>query len=202
MIKVLCLAGALCGAGALSQFPEFSQQYLQRLGGQVDELTRFVKDFDASALAEGLGREEALEQLGGEGFADRHQADMRSTFARHARLSEHLQVLQEASALERLTLVHRMADSETLAATWGDYSPAVPASLAGVASAGTGFLGGWALMAALLASCTAPFRRLKARRPEPVKRKEPGMRKDPPVARPTLVTDTPSHIPRLAGAQR
>lgn len=36
--RVLALAGGLSGAVGLSQFPEFSQQYLQRLAGQVDAL--------------------------------------------------------------------------------------------------------------------------------------------------------------------
>ncbi|MBU0778826.1 MAG: DUF2937 family protein, partial [Alphaproteobacteria bacterium] len=35
MIRALALIGGLAGGAALSQYPEFSQQYLQRLAGQV-----------------------------------------------------------------------------------------------------------------------------------------------------------------------
>ena len=55
--KALCLAGAFVGGGSLSQYPEFAQQYTQRLAGQVDALGQVVADFDRSALA-AIGRPE------------------------------------------------------------------------------------------------------------------------------------------------
>ena len=61
MIGVLRLAVAVCVAIVLSQFPAFSDQYVQRLGGQVDALTRVAADFDASAEGAGLTRDQALE---------------------------------------------------------------------------------------------------------------------------------------------
>ncbi len=200
MIRALCLVGGLTGAVGLSQYPEFSQQYIQRLAGQVDALTIEAKRFDDSALAEGMGREEALQALAGSDFLDRRQADMRAMFARHARLGENLIVLRAASPLERLTLPHRMADGPTAQEVWGDFTPAVPVSMAGAASAGAGFLGGWAAIAAILAALTTPFRRRRGA--QGAKRREPAIKKDPPVMRPTLVTDQQSHVPRLAGAQR
>lgn len=202
MIRALCLVGGLAGAAGLSQFPEFSQQYMQRLGGQVDELTRIAKEFDASALAEGLGREEALEQLGGEGFADRHQADLRAMFARQARLAENLAVLQNASSLERMMMPQRMMDRATVAAAWQDFTPAVPFSTAGVAAAGTGFVGGWAAILALLGVVLMPFRgrRNHSARRDP--RPTPNVKTDPPVTRPQQAPQTQSHIRPLAGAKR
>lgn len=202
MIRVLCLIGGLTGAAGLSQYPEFSQQYMQRLGGQVDELTRQVKDFDDTALADGMGREEMLEAMAQTPLVAAQEALWRRTFARHARLSEHLMILREASALERLALPHRMADAATVQAVWSDFTPAMPLSMAGAASAGTGFLGGWAAFWAVFAVITLPFRRIKTTAPKMAKRREPGVKTDPPVARPTLVAETPSHVPRLAGVQR
>ncbi|WP_296427496.1 DUF2937 family protein [Yoonia sp.] len=202
MIRALCLAGGLAGGMTLSQFPEFSQQYLQRLAGQVDALTVVVKDFDASALASGLGREDALEQLEGTAFLASRQADMRRTIARHARLVEDLILLRDASPLVRLTLPHRMADVETLRATWVDFTPAVPVTVAGAASAGTGFLGGWAVIAALFGLIISPMRRRPYAKNKAAARHEPAIRIEPPTTRPTLVTQTPGHIPKLAGAQR
>ena len=202
MIRVLCLAGGLAGAAGLSQFPEFSQQYLQRLAGQVDALTLVVKDFDASALAAGLGREDALEQMAGTPFLESRQVDMRRTFARHARLTENLILLRDAGPLARLTQPHRMADPDTLAATWADFTPAVPVSVAGVASAGTGFLAGWGLFAALLAAVLAPFRRQGRPAAGQTRRREPIIKPDPPVARPTLVATPADNRPRLSGVQR
>ncbi|WP_300519133.1 DUF2937 family protein [Aliiroseovarius sp.] len=60
MIRVLALVGGLGGAVTLSQFPEYSQQYLQRLAGAVDELSAVVAAFDASAAGFDLTRVEAL----------------------------------------------------------------------------------------------------------------------------------------------
>lgn len=202
MIRALCLIGGLTGAAGLSQFPEFSQQYLQRLAGQVDELTRQVVDFDQTALAEGLGREEMLQTMAETPVVASQEAMWRRTFARHARLSENLMVLRAATPMARLTLPHRMADPATVQAVWADFTPAVPLSAAGMTSAGAGFVGGWASFAAFLAVLTLPFRRAKTQRPAPAKRRQPAVKVDPPVARPALVTNTPSHLPKLAGVQR
>ena len=59
MIRILAMAGGLAGAMALSQFPEFSQQYMQRMAGAVDELRGVVLAFDQSASQAGLTRAEA-----------------------------------------------------------------------------------------------------------------------------------------------
>lgn len=58
--KGLATAGGLCCALAASQFPEFSQQYKQRLSGAVDELAWVVERFDADAAALGMSRDAAL----------------------------------------------------------------------------------------------------------------------------------------------
>ena len=202
MIRVLCLIGGLTGAAGLSQFPEFSQQYLQRLAGQVDELTRQVVEFDQTALADGMGREEMLQAMAETPLVASQEALWRRTFARHARLSENLMILREATPLERLTLPHRMADTATVQAVWRDFTPAMPLSVAGAASAGTGFLGGWAVLAALIGFVALPFRRRTSVKTTAPKRKPPVMKSDPPVSRPTLVADAQPNRPRLAGVQR
>ncbi|MEJ6401438.1 DUF2937 family protein [Yoonia sp. 2307UL14-13] len=202
MIRALCLIGGLTGAAGLSQFPEFSQQYLQRLAGQAEALTLVVKEFDTTALEAGLGREQALEQMTGTPLLDGRQADMRRVFARHARLSENLTILREASPLQLLVLPHRMADGPTVQDVWADFVPAVPVSTAGVTAAGAGFLGGWLVLAVVLSVITAPIRWMRRTPTKTQKRREPAMRTDPPVARPTLVSDNEPKRPRLAGVQR
>lgn len=201
MIRALCIAGGLAGAVGLSQAPEFSQQYLQRLTGQVEALTVVVKDFDATALGAGLGREQALEQMTGTPLLVGRQADMRRTFARHARLSDNLTALRDASALGRIAMPYRMTDGPTVTAVWADFTPSLPVSLAGAAAAGTGFLGGWAALALLFAILRAPFRRKAASSPT-TGRNEPVIRKDPVVSRPRLVAEPADYKPKLAGVQR
>lgn len=145
MIGFLRLAVAVCLAAALSQFPAFSDQYVQRLGGQVDALARVAADFDASAGAAGLTRDQALADLSGSAFRDAHQSTMREVFIRLDRARADLQMLRLAGPLERMLLPHRLRDPETLAATWGDFRPAVPVTAAGLWAAGIGLVLGWLL---------------------------------------------------------
>ena len=176
MIRLLALAGGVAGAAALSQYPEFSQQYTQRLAGQVDALTTVVMDFDSSALEAGLGREAALAQMTGTDFLTARQSDMRSTFARHAVLSDTLAQLRAASPFERMQMPHRLTDTATFQATWSDYQPAMPLTTAGLASAGVGGFSGWALVTALLAGCRRVFSRKTSQN---YTRKEPRLTGDP-----------------------
>lgn len=147
MIGFLAGFGAAVGA---SQFPEFSQQYVQRLGGAVDALEQVVADFDASAQAEGLSRSEALEELTGTGFADRRRADMIRTIARKDALHAQLTELETAGPFTRAYHAARM-DGEVARAALQAYEPAIPFTTAGAMFSGAGFVGGWAAVATLLA---------------------------------------------------
>lgn len=61
--RALALVAGLGGAAGVSQFPEYSQQYMQRLGGAVDEFLRFMDDFDKDAASLDLSRDAALVDL-------------------------------------------------------------------------------------------------------------------------------------------
>ncbi len=159
MWRILAMIGGITGAAGLSQFPEFSQQYLQRLAGKVDALTAVVADFDASASRNGLTREAALAELTGTDFLADRQTDLRRSFADHERLQADLAELRSASPLERLTMPQRMGDGETLAAAWADFRPAIPATLDGAVTAGVGYVAGWGLLAGLWSLLLWPFRR-------------------------------------------
>ncbi|MGJ8546952.1 MAG: DUF2937 family protein [Sulfitobacter sp.] len=140
ILRALTVAGGLAGAAATSQFPEFSQQYVQRLGGAVDALGEVVADFDASAAAEGLSREGALAQMQGNDFIARRRADMARSFARYDRLSADLQALQGQGPFTRAYQLQRFRDPEIARAAWAAYQPAVPINFAGLSFAGLGFV--------------------------------------------------------------
>ncbi|SEN63217.1 Protein of unknown function [Pseudorhodobacter antarcticus] len=163
--KILALAGGISGAVALSQYPEFSQQYIQRLGGQVDALTLVVADFDRSATANGLTRDAALDQLQGTAFLAARKTDTARMFARHERLAADLAFLRLASPMERIAMPHRLGDAETFAATWGDYQPALPLTVAGAVAGVLGFFGGFAGIKLVFSILGWPFRRLRAKSP-------------------------------------
>ena len=161
ILRALTLAGGVLGGALASQFPEYAQQYAQRLGGAVNALTEVVADFDASAAAEGLTREAALAQMTGSAFVERRQADMRRTFARHARLSEDLAVLQSAGPFLRAYHASRMTDRDVAQATYRAFVPAVPLSLTGAVFALGGLLLGIGVMRLGARLCLWPVKRLR-----------------------------------------
>lgn len=197
MIRIIAMAVGVCGACALSQAPEFTQQYQQRLAGQVDALTSVVLDFDASALEAGLGREQALAQMVGTPFLESRQSDMRATFARHAVLSETLLILRDATPMQRLMMPLRFTDSATFAAAWSDYAPALPLTLAGGVAAMIGGVIGWIAGLSVMSLCAWPLRRLAHRTTDVVQ-----PRREPALTRPTLARVNEDPRPRLMGATR
>ena len=56
MRRTVAIVGGAALAVVLSQFPEYAQQYTQRLGGAVDELRRQTQSFDQDAAEGGLTR--------------------------------------------------------------------------------------------------------------------------------------------------
>ena len=82
--RTLSLAIALLSALTFSQLPEFTQQYSQRLGGAIDELTRVVQRFDKDSVAVSEDRKSALERLGRspDELARRQSAAMSANIAR------------------------------------------------------------------------------------------------------------------------
>ena len=159
MWRILAILGGVSGAVTLSQFPEFSQQYLQRLAGKADALAQVTAEFDATAAKNGLTRDAALTTLTGSQVALDHQADLRIDFARSATLSENLTTLRQASPLARLTMPQRFGDAETLQATWADFRPAIPATSDGAVTAGIGYAAGWGGVALIWRVLSRLFRR-------------------------------------------
>ena len=162
--RVITLAGGLAGAAGLSQFPEYSQQYMQRLGGAVDELSRFVAEFDADASAQGLSREAALVDLAKGGSMGAARADtVVGTIEREARLSADLKALQGAGPFTRAYEMRRFTDSEIAGRAMEAFKPAVPLTFEGGVFAGVGFLGGLAVLGGLLALLRGLFTLRKER---------------------------------------
>ena len=153
------MAGGIAGAVALSQFPEFSQQYLQRLSGAVDELRLVTAGFDMAARASGLSREEALAQLGGSRFADDLRDNMAGSIHRFERLEADYRALAGGDALGRLARFWHFRDVELACRTWEDFRPAVPVTADGALFAGIGFGAGWGLSSLLLGLLSRRFRR-------------------------------------------
>jgi hypothetical protein len=164
-MRVVVIFCGIMGAASLAQFPEFSQQYLQRLAGKVDGLAVVTAQFDATAAAAGLSRDGALRQLTGSALLEQQQADMRSAFATKDQLAADLAKLQNATPMQRLAMPRAFADEALLAATYADYRPAVPTTWDGLLMAGIGYV----LAASIVGTLFALMRRMifGTRRREP-----------------------------------
>ncbi|WP_227270541.1 DUF2937 family protein [Roseobacter weihaiensis] len=153
ILRSVVLALGLAGGLGAAQFPAYSQQYMQRLGGAVDALAQVVADFDASAAALGLTRHQALAQMQGTAFVEARRHDMEQTFTRFDVLREDLEVLQDLGPFMRAYHATRLTDREVAQGAWEAFEPALPMSFASLAFAAFGFcvsaLGGGALLGML-----------------------------------------------------
>lgn len=153
MIRLLAFLSGLTGAVGLSQFPEFSQQYLQRLAGAVDQLEVIVDRFDADARRSDLTRAEALAEYAAAGGFLADQGEARADeIARFEGLSADYATLKALAPLQRLAHVTRFADPSIARRTWDDFRPAVPVTFDGLVCAAIGYGMAWALAMALLSA--------------------------------------------------
>ncbi|RFF32583.1 DUF2937 family protein [Wenzhouxiangella sediminis] len=110
------LGSAVAGAGGgmgLSQAPAFTQAYLQRLGGHLDEARRTLQLVEQGVLVPELTAAER--EQAAVGFADR-VAELEATYASIA----------DASPLMQPILMMRHGDSEIARRAWEAFTPAVP----------------------------------------------------------------------------
>lgn len=156
-MRLINILGGIVFGVTLSQFPEYSQQYAQRLGGAIDELAAITRNFDATAARQGLDRETAFERYAAseDGFLVEQGRDARAVFARYDKLLAHQTALNEAGPVERVTSFASYFDPAIASRTFENYQPAVPVTALGAAFTGVGFVSGYGLMAAL----AWPFRR-------------------------------------------
>ena len=142
MLRILTLATGLLAGAAGSQYPAFTDQYAQRIGGAVQELSLIAENFDASARAEGLTRAQALARLTGssDAFVQAHGGQLAQSFDRLDRLSLQQARLTGGNPVSRLSVVATGADLALLSATSESFRPAVPLTLEGVLFGVIGYL--------------------------------------------------------------
>ena len=128
--RALCVVGAV----VFSQAPEFMQQYLQRLGGHLDEARRQLAQFKSVAAQSGLSLEQFIRQTNAN--ADLAVAKLGGVMTDAAARVEHLETAQAAihgaSPLSRPFVFLRHVDTEIANATWSIYQPAVPTTVEGL----------------------------------------------------------------------
>jgi hypothetical protein len=136
--RVLCVLGTV----AFSQIPEFMQQYLQRLGGHLDEARRQLRKFQEAAEQSGLTLDRLITQTGSN--ADPAVAKLGGVMSESVTRVEELQAAQNAlmsaSMWERPFVFLRNMDPDIARATWQIFKPAIPTTIEGLIYAAAGML--------------------------------------------------------------
>jgi len=136
--RILCVVGAVL----FSQGPEFMQQYLQRLGGHLDEARRQLATFQRTADQAGLTLEAFIRKTSGNADADvaRLGGVMNDAVERVGSLQAAHDALLHAALWERPFVFLRHIDSAIARATGAVYQPAVPTTVEGLLYAFAGML--------------------------------------------------------------
>ncbi len=143
MTNVPGIVGAVIFGIGMSQVPTFTDEYMQRLGGTVDELRIITEEFDRTAASQNMTRNQALMAYPDGFFLGIRVDELPDTFVRYEQLSEDFEVLANADTLKRFTSFLRMTDNRLVNATWNAHTLAVPTSTDGFVFALIGAMGGF-----------------------------------------------------------
>jgi hypothetical protein len=157
--RALCVFGAV----AFSQVPEFIQQYLQRLGGHLDEARRQLMQFQQTAAQSGLTLDRLIAQTGAnpDPAVAKLGEVMTRTITRVDTLETAQAAIQNASLWSRPFAFLHHVDPAIARATWSIFRPAVPTTFEGLVYALLGML---ALLATFHLGIKYPIARARARR--------------------------------------
>lgn len=157
--RILCVFGAVL----FSQAPEFMQQYLQRLGGHLDEARRQLLQFENAAKSSGLSLDELIHRTttNAEPAVAKLGGVMTDTVARVDTLAAAQSALLDASLWTRPFVFLQHLDLAIARATWSVFKPAVPTTIEGVVYALLGML---VLLGVYYGGIKYPLGRYRARR--------------------------------------
>lgn len=162
LIRQISLFFALLAGIVTSQLPEFAQQYRQRLGGAIDELQRFINDFDRDAKNNGMTRTQGIEKLksNAEPLASQRGSRIRETESRLSRLKKQNDSFKQAGSFNRMAVMAKDFDPTIASRAYQSFEPAVPVTLEGLISALAGFFAGLGLCKFI----TWPIKRARRRK--------------------------------------
>ncbi|MGL4729593.1 MAG: DUF2937 family protein [Bosea sp. (in: a-proteobacteria)] len=159
--RTIAAAIGAFAAFAASQVPEFAQQYRQRLGGALDELTTIVQRFDADAARQGFSRDQGLTRLkeASDPFQRQRASAEEANIRRQERLKLQKEVLAQSGPVVRVTALLTEGDRELMDRTLTEFEPAMPVTAEGTMLAAGGFASGYLLTRLTGGLLAAPFRR-------------------------------------------
>jgi hypothetical protein len=144
IIGRLALFFALLLGVATTQMPEFWQQYRQRLGGAIDELTAIVAQFDKDAAGETLTPDAAIVRLeaNSDPLAQARGDEMKRILARLAKLQRAAAAFNDPNVAGRWVTLFRTFDPYIAERTYQTFQPAIPTTPEGFLAGVVGFVAG------------------------------------------------------------
>jgi hypothetical protein len=158
--RLALFVGLLAGLAA-TQLPEFVEQYRQRLGGAIDELSAIVARFDSDSGQQGLTETGGIDRLRAnkDRFVQQRGEQMQDNVERLRRLRDAQIAFASEGALARLATFSTHYDGRIARGAWSDFEPAVPTTAEALAVGLLGFLLGGGMVHA----AARPFRRGRRR---------------------------------------
>lgn len=144
IIGRIALFFALLLGMATTQMPEFWQQYRQRLGGAIDELTAIVAQFDKDAAGQSLTPAAAITRLeaNSDPLAQARGDEMKRILARLAKLQRAAAAFNDPDIAGRWMMLCKTFDPYIAGRTYQTFQPAVPTTVEGFVAGIIGFLVG------------------------------------------------------------
>lgn len=144
IIGRIALFFALLFGLASTQMPEFWQQYRQRLGGAIDELTAIVTQFDMQAASQNLTPDAAIARLeaSSDPIAQGRGDAMHRTIARLAKLRDAAAAFNDPNIAGKWMTLIKTFDPYIAERAYETFQPAIPTSADGFIAGVIGFIVG------------------------------------------------------------
>lgn len=155
---------ALLGAAGFTQFPAFYQQYLQRMGGRLDQIHLDIARLLKDAQSAGQTLEEHLNALVSSGTEEARQAAQREAERLYSadQLESAYQALAAASPVQRPVVFAEHFDPALARETVSAFVPAIPATQEALIYGGSGMLLALLLFIGIQAFGRGVVRRVRA----------------------------------------
>ena len=163
IVRRLALFFALLFGLAMTQLPEYVEQYRQRLGGAIDELAMIVARFDSDSQQLGLTQQGGIDRLEAnkDSFVRQRGTQMTEVVSRLQRLTETQKQMQGDGPVGRLSTLATHYDPMVASRAYQSFQPAIPVSAEAIILGVLGFVFG----GSLIHFAGRPFRAKQGKRP-------------------------------------
>jgi hypothetical protein len=148
LMRRLALFFAMLFGIVCAQFPEYAQQYRQRLGGALDELNAIIARFDTDAAQNGLSEDQGVTHLrdNPDSLVRAQGNQMKDLITRRERLQRQAQTFTDDGSFKRVWELATQADPHIAWRAYQSFEPGVPVTSEGFVSAAIGFVIGGGLI--------------------------------------------------------